>query len=1743
MQTRSMSSQISLSVIVLGEARELLSALRRNRRFSYLLSFTAASQPAEHPLVKEVKSLRDIVRTAPASTSVGSTSSNFESALLIPPDALLSALDPFLEVVKSRDASGIITGHALLSLDRIASHLLALTEKYNLISQYAVAFSSIVDAAAACRFDATDPASDEVVLARITRVISRIATSPALPLLPDAVILHAVEACLGIAAGRRRASDLLKRTADAALVDIFSALGQHVHAICESVQPASRSVKERSKPPSVVAKGVLGSVFGYALDTEAFSRHGPASSDVICALLELCSRMSDPMLSSSDAERSLGMQLVSAILGSGATLLRDHPALKTFLVQDCSRAVLRSLGLFQSHPSIISAAFTIAIQLIHVLDEDGVALLLTMLQRVYPYYISGYDSVLPWTSRDLEATGPVETAKSPATNSSSVGTNTGTVTPGTVLIDPVIREIGLESLAALLATPGLLCVVYRVADCELKSADVVNPLLKALGLAAKTRRPRRRSKRLRASSSGANRSSSAGVDDESDEDDLALNGNSDSSESSRYARAASLLCAESILAVVDTINDRLRLRSDGSAEKYVENTGVLQSTREIRRKKVRSQQAADAFNVSEKMGKATTLLAMLKERGLANTAATKASRTVSEDFDGDVAAIVKFLRETPGLNKERIGTILGEPDKLSSRILADYTATFCFEGRPFTESLRVFLESFRLPGEAQKIDRIVQSFANRYYEQNKPGDRLEQGNGELVSTLVNAEGALSVQDGEAALVSAQSPSLKPTDSSTDQHRSIAVLKNADAAYVLSFSVVMLNTDQHNDSIRKKMTLDDFLKNCRGINEKEDLPRWFLTDIFNSIAAVEIRMSDEAGIGALTDVLWDEQVRQMRESVHPKSYSSTSFDEELFTLAWEPAVVAANAILNEAGEANSVQKALEGFLSIARCATAYRLSHATDAVISSLTTATTLREGPLHGAIVRFGTDIKAQMACVALSGVSRQCADSLRAEGWQSLVAYLLRLHALSLLPQSIEQRLGGYGAELIGVGQRKLPPSQLIPAWWPSQGDKNMEAKAGEEKSRKMNRPNGFFASLIAASIGTEMDSEDDDDYDHVPTSNGGGSSSRRTSHASPHYLRMRSAEDKEARELARRCIAGCRIEDVIVNEAKVLQSSALMYLSKAIARSSTRVMDAGKAQDQGEEHFEREKGSLLESSLLDWREIAPPSPKNDSSAIVGVSAKYAVAAAVDSDADFSAFGLSSLWTGQIRERDERKARETVIAFCIDLLCELTLQNRDRLHLPWPALHGLLVRVIAPATQPSAVLERAVVALLRIGVRLLHREELRDDVLRGLNLLVRLPADTAEVLCIPIAAGVYNIVKAHGSGIQSTSGWHAILSILENSARYQAEAREIGLESISCMLNDHTSANAVSRQTFNPLLHAILAYTSCSSIDVSIRALELLYHLSQCVSSFTESQIEINHGDHHRDLDQSRADSELWSECWGPLFLGFAASVRDARGKVRNFALEILERVVALGGSANFLSAQHWSLAISSVILPLMTQLFSTRGFLEATLEAEQSAQKKLLAARNATITLTRGRSRNLGASAEHQEQLRKSVVAACNRTRMKAVTLTSKTFLQHHMSIASGISEEQFTELWIGVLEVFRVAIESGAGDIAEGRGISTDRHDDLAEHIPENVKNLLLVMSDCGLLKPDQHVRWNATLAVVRKYVPDAEDIINATTRESLPNDSTEELSQSAVTEGGHEALEQSNETNKVNGTAPSSITVTP
>lgn len=70
-------------------------------------------------------------------------------------------------------------------------------------------------------------------------------------------------------------------------------------------------------------------------------------------------------------------------------------------------------------------------------------------------------------------------------------------------------------------------------------------------------------------------------------------------------------------------------------------------------------------------------------------------------------------------------------------------------------------------------------------------------------------------------------------------------QDQDTVFLISFAIIMLNTDLHKQSLsgpsdkkqkqRKKMTKPEFMNNLRGVNNSEDISREYLSQIYDSIA--------------------------------------------------------------------------------------------------------------------------------------------------------------------------------------------------------------------------------------------------------------------------------------------------------------------------------------------------------------------------------------------------------------------------------------------------------------------------------------------------------------------------------------------------------------------------------------------------------------------------------------------------------------------------------------------------------------------------------------------------------------------------------------------------------------------------------------------------------------------------------------------------------------------------------------------
>src|SRR5579862_5754593 len=299
----------------------------------------------------------------------------------------------------------------------------------------------------------------------------------------------------------------------------------------------------------------------------------------------------------------------------------------------------------------------------------------------------------------------------------------------------------------------------------------------------------------------------------------------------------------------------------------------------------------------------------------------------------DPVEIAKFIINTEGLSKAMIGEYLGEGDEEIVAVMHAFVDQMDFTRLKFIDALRQFLQSFRLPGEAQKIDRLMLKFAGRYLQCNPNS-----------------------------------------------------FANADTAYILAYSVIMLNTDAHSPQVKNRMTKQDFIKNNRGINDGSDLPEDYLIEIYNEIYNNEIVLKDEqqaallsanvtaasggiaAGIGnvlatvgrdmqreaymaasegmaAKTEMLLKNLVRAQRriKSTDSVFYSASHFQHvgPMFSVAWMPILAAFSGPMQSSEDPEMISLCLEGFKLSIRIVCLFDLELARNAFVTSLAKFTLL----------------------------------------------------------------------------------------------------------------------------------------------------------------------------------------------------------------------------------------------------------------------------------------------------------------------------------------------------------------------------------------------------------------------------------------------------------------------------------------------------------------------------------------------------------------------------------------------------------------------------------------------------------------------------------------------------------------------------------------------------------------------------------------------------------------------------------
>lgn len=201
------SSKAALACMINSEIGAVLAVMRRNVRWGG--RYVSGDDQLEHSLIQSLKTLRKQI-------FLWQNQWQTVNPVLY--------LQPFLEVIRSDETGAPITSVALssmykiLTLDVLDLNTVNIEDGMNLV----------VDAVTSCRFELTDPASEEVVLMKILQVLLACMKSKASVVLSNQHVCTIVNTCFRVVHQAGTKGELLQRIARHTMHELVRCIFSHL---------------------------------------------------------------------------------------------------------------------------------------------------------------------------------------------------------------------------------------------------------------------------------------------------------------------------------------------------------------------------------------------------------------------------------------------------------------------------------------------------------------------------------------------------------------------------------------------------------------------------------------------------------------------------------------------------------------------------------------------------------------------------------------------------------------------------------------------------------------------------------------------------------------------------------------------------------------------------------------------------------------------------------------------------------------------------------------------------------------------------------------------------------------------------------------------------------------------------------------------------------------------------------------------------------------------------------------------------------------------------------------------------------------------------------------------------------------------------------------------------------------------------------------------------------------------------
>uniref|UniRef100_A0A672KPN6 Golgi-specific brefeldin A-resistance guanine nucleotide exchange factor 1 n=1 Tax=Sinocyclocheilus grahami TaxID=75366 RepID=A0A672KPN6_SINGR len=855
-------------------------------------------------------------------------------------------LRPFLEVVRSEDTTGPITGLALTSVNKFLSYGLIDANQEGA----AEGIENMADAVTHARFVGTDPASDEVVLMKILQVLRTLLLTPVGAHLTNESVCEIMQSCFRICF-EMRLSELLRKSAEHTLVDmvqlLFSRLPQfkeeaksYVGTNMKKLKMRAGGMSESSKwkkqkrsprPPRHMVRSPSGQMDPGQSSGVPFIEQHSGGSSTLPGSDSAASSISSPTTDSGldTGSKTTSKEDLTDLEQSNSTATTPMtPSVEPGRLESQGREVERAQSAsVESIPEVLEDRDLLADQSdsasVHDIDyvnprgvrftqstqKEGAALIpysLPCLRELFRFLISltnphdrhnsdvmmhmglqllnvaleaahiaPYQSLLCLVKDELcrhltqvklfVVCGPNESVCRLHTCMQEVTLCMSPQMYLKKLMDIItsenpkmpyeMKEMALEAIVQLWRIPSFVTELYINYDSDFYCSNLFEDLTKLLSKNAFPVSGQLYTTHLLSLEAlltvidsteahcQAKVLNSAAQQDQSESTTVggerSVNTITDSTTGGQNQESQ----RDPNRSDVTNVKKGIQKKSLKKPHRFTSSLPDSQELLEIKNKKKLLITGTEQFNQKPKKG-----IQILQEKGL-----------LSSPMDNNEVA--QWLRENPRLDKKMIGEFIS--DRRNTDLLDSFVNTFTFQGLRIDEALRLYLEAFRLPGEAPVIHRLLETFTDNWQKVN--------GN---------------------------------------------PFQSNDAGFALAYAVIMLNTDQHNHNVRKQnipMTLEQFKKNLKGVNGGNDFDQDMLEDIYNAIKNEEIVMPDEQTGLVKENYVWSVLLHRGASSegifLHvPES----SYDRDLFTMTWGPTIAALSYVFDKSLDDTIIQKAIAGF---------------------------------------------------------------------------------------------------------------------------------------------------------------------------------------------------------------------------------------------------------------------------------------------------------------------------------------------------------------------------------------------------------------------------------------------------------------------------------------------------------------------------------------------------------------------------------------------------------------------------------------------------------------------------------------------------------------------------------------------------------------------------------------------------------------------------------------------------------------